>query len=70
MAIGPNERRAKAEATARDARAQNEAQTTATRKKTARLKEQRLAKEAADKAAAPAVEPAKPRASRAKKAGA
>jgi hypothetical protein len=46
MAAGPNERRARAEATNRDARAQDEARIAAVRSKTARLKQERLAREA------------------------
>jgi hypothetical protein len=46
MASGPNERRARAEATDREARAIIEAETKAAKSKTDRLRAERLAREA------------------------
>jgi hypothetical protein len=52
MALGPNERRARDEATDRQARAMIEAEAAARKAKTARLKAERLAREQAEKSAA------------------
>jgi len=59
VAIGPNERRARNEATDREAKARSAADLDTMRKKTSRLKAERESKEAAERQAADSAPPKK-----------